>query len=390
MSQLIQLFNSEKKIVFFCGHGCKGAVNVVEELAGKLNAPIVYSFRGKIFFDRENSPFAVGMNGLLGNKSGYDACNEAELLVLLGTDFPYSEFLPENKTIVQIDEKPERIGRRAHVDYGYAGDIKDTLTALLPFIESKSDDSFLKKMKKIYNDDEKRFSDYAEKKGYPSKINPEYIATLIDHYSSENAVYTVDTGMTAVWAARFIRAKGSRYLTGSFNHGSMANALPMAIGAAASTTDRQVIAMSGDGGLSMLLGELAVIMQYQYPVKIFVFNNHSLGMVKLEMEVAGYVDWQTDMINPPFDKIAELMNIKGIELKDPEKAEDVIRETFEHEGPVLVNVYTDPDTLAMPPHVTFEQMKGFAASLVKKIGMGKFDEVKNSVKAGISQIGEVL
>lgn len=196
--------------------------------------------------------------------------------------------------------------------------------------------------------------------------------------------------MTAVWAARFIRAKGNRYLTGSFNHGSMANALPMAIGAAASTTDRQIIAMSGDGGLSMLLGELAVIMQYQYPVKIFVFNNHSLGMVKLEMEVAGYVDWQTDMINPPFDKIAELMNIKGIELKDPEKAEDVIRETFEHKGPVLVNIYTDPDTLAMPPHVTFEQMKGFAASLVKKIGMGKFDEVKNSVKAGISQIGEII
>ena len=390
MSQLKQLLNSEKRIVFFCGHGCKGAVNEVEEMAGKLNAPIVYSFRGKIFFDRENSPFAVGMNGLLGNKSGYEACNEAEVLVLLGTDFPYSEFLPENKTIIQIDEKPERIGRRAHVDYGYAGDIKDTLTALLPLIESRSDDSFLRKMKKIYNDDEKRFSDYAEKKGAAAKINPEYIATLINHYSSENAVYTVDTGMTAVWAARFIRAKGSRYLTGSFNHGSMANALPMAIGAAASTTDRQVIAMSGDGGLSMLLGELAVIMQYQYPVKIFVFNNHSLGMVKLEMEVAGYVDWQTDMINPPFDKIAELMNIKGIELKDPEKAEEVIRETFEHKGPVLVNIYTDPNTLAMPPHVTFEQMKGFATSLVKKIGMGKFDEVKNSVKAGIDQIGEVL
>ncbi|MCX8525593.1 thiamine pyrophosphate-binding protein [Chryseobacterium formosus] len=390
MSQLIQLLNSDKKIAFFCGHGCKDAVKEVEELAGKLNAPIVYSFRGKIFFDRENSAYSVGMNGLLGNKSGYETCNEAEILLLLGTDFPYSEFLPADKVIIQIDEKPERIGRRAHVDYGFAGDIKDTVLALLPYIKSRSDDSFLKKMKKIYLDDEKRFTDYAEKKGTLSKINPEYIATLIDHYSSENAIYTVDTGMTAVWAARFIRAKGNRYLTGSFNHGSMANALPMAIGAAAASPDRQVIAMSGDGGLSMLLGDLAVVMQYQFPIKIFVFNNHSLGMVKLEMEVAGYVDWQTDMINPPFDKIAELMNIKGLELKDPEKAESVIREAFTHEGPVLVNIYTDPDTLAMPPHITFEQMKGFATSLAKKIGMGKFEDVKNSVKAGINQIGEVL
>lgn len=386
MSTLIELLNSNKKITLFCGHGCKGAVKEVEELAEKIKSPIAYSFRGKIFFDREDSPYAVGMNGLLGNKAGYDACNETELLVLLGTDFPYSEFLPEKTTIIQIDEKPERIGRRAHVDYGFAGDIKNTISALLPYINEHEDDSFLIKMKKIYRDDEKKFSDYSAKKGTPSKINPEYIATLIDHYSSDNAIYTVDTGMTAVWAARFIRAKGNRYLTGSFNHGSMANALPMAIGASASQPKRQVIAMSGDGGLSMLLGDLAVIMQYQYPVKIFVFNNHSLGMVKLEMEVAGYVDWQTDMVNPPFEKIAELMNIKGLELKDPEMAESVIKEALEYNGPVLVNIYTDPDTLAMPPHITLEQMKGFATSIVKKIGMGKFEEVKNSVKAGFNQI----
>ena len=390
MSSLIELLNSEKKIALFCGHGCKNAVKKVEELAGKIKAPIIYSFRGKIFFDRENSPYAVGMNGLLGNKSGYEACHEADILVMLGTDFPYSEFLPPKKVIIQIDEKPERIGRRARVDFGFAGDIKDTISAALPQIKERDDESFLKKMKKIYQDDEKRFSDYADKKGSISKINPEYIATLIDHYSTDNAIYTVDTGMTAVWAARFIRAKGNRYLTGSFNHGSMANALPMAIGAAASSPHRQVVAMSGDGGLSMLLGDLAVIMQYQYPVKIFVFNNHSLGMVKLEMEVAGYVDWQTDMVNPPFEKIAELMNIKGMELKDPEQAEMVIKEAFDHNGPVLVNIYTNPDTLAMPPHITLEQMKGFATSIAKKIGMGRFEDVKNSVKAGIDQIGEIL
>lgn len=390
LSELAQVINSNKKVTFYCGHGCKNAIPEIEALASKAHAPIAYSFRGKIFFDRADSPYSVGMNGLLGNKSGYDACNDCDVLVMWGTDFPYSEFLPKKKTIIQIDEKPERIGRRAHVDYGYAGDIKDTAVALLSKLEQKSDDSFLKSMKKIYSHDEKHFSDFATKKGTFGKIEPEYVATLIDHLSADNAVYMVDTGMTSVWAARFIRAKGTRYLTGSFNHGSMANALPMSIGAAASCKDRQIVAMCGDGGLSMLLGDLAVIMQYQYPVKIFVFNNHSLGMVKLEMEVQGYVDWQTDMVNPPFDKIAELMNIKGLELKDPEQAETVLKQAFETPGPVLVNIYTNPDTLAMPPHITFEQMKGFATSLMKKVALGQFDQVKSAVKTGMGHIDEIL
>jgi len=390
LAELASVINSHQKITFYCGHGCRNAVPEIEALAAKIHAPIAYSFRGKIFFDRADSPYAVGMNGLLGNKSGYDACNNCDVLVMWGTDFPYSEFLPKKNKISQIDEKPERIGRRAHVDYGYAGDIKDTASALLSGIEQKTDDSFLKSLKKVYKHDEKHFADFSSKKGTTGKIEPEYIATLIDHFSSDNAVYMVDTGMTSVWAARFIRAKGTRYLTGSFNHGSMANALPMSIGAAASSKDRQIVAMCGDGGLSMLLGDLAVIMQYQYPVKIFVFNNHSLGMVKLEMEVQGYVDWQTDMVNPAFDKIAELMNIRGLELKDPEQAEVVLKEAFETPGPVLVNIYTNPDTLAMPPHITFEQMKGFATSLMKKVGLGQFDQVKSAVKTGLGHIDEIL
>ncbi|WP_437918061.1 thiamine pyrophosphate-dependent enzyme [Sphingobacterium sp. LRF_L2] len=390
LAEFAHIINSNKKIAFYCGHGCKDAVKEIELIAEKINAPIAYSFRGKIFFDSVESPFAVGMNGLLGNKSGYETCNEADVLILWGTDFPYSEFLPQKNIIIQIDRSPQRIGRRAHVDYGYAGDVRETAVALLPKLEIKSDNGFLKKMKELYAKDETAFHDFGDKKGAHGRIEPEYIATLIDHYSSDDAIYTVDTGMTSVWAARFIRAKGLRYLTGSFNHGSMANALPMAIGAAAAKSGRQVVAMCGDGGLSMLLGDLAVIMQYQYPVKIFVFNNHSLAMVKLEMEVAGYVDWQTDMVNPPFDRIAELMNIKGVELKDPNQAEAVISQAFEHEGPVLVNIYTNPDTLAMPPHITFEQMKGFATSLVKKVGMGRFSEVKEAVKTGIGHIGDIL
>lgn len=389
LDKLAGLLNSHKKITLYCGHGCRDAVAEVEQLAALLHAPIAYSFRGKIFFDRDNSEFAVGMNGLLGNRSGYDACVKSEVLVLLGTDFPYSEFLPSKNIIIQIDEKPDRIGRRAKVDHGFAGDIKDTILALLPKIEKHENRDFLDKLREIYKKHDKSLEDLSKHIGSENHIEPEFVAKLIDKYAADDAVFTVDTGMTAVWAARFIKGKRNRYLTGSFNHGSMANALPMAIGASAST-DRQTVALCGDGGLSMLLGDLAVVMQYQYPMKIFVFNNRSLGMVKLEMEVAGLVDWQTDMINPAFDKIAELMNIKGIELKNPADAENVIREAFEHNGPVLVNIYTNPNTLAMPPHITLDQMTGFTTSILKKIGLGKFGAVKDSIESGIDQIDDIL
>lgn len=390
IDELSKLLNENKKVTLFCGHGCKNAVAEVEALAEKLKAPIAYSFRGKIFFDKDESPYTVGMNGLLGNTSGYEACTKSDVLLLLGTDFPYAEFLPQKSTIIQIDEKPERIGRRAKVAHGYAGDIKDTLEALLPKVEQKDDDSFLQKMKKQFAEDEKNYEEYADKEGKELKVEPEFIARLINDIAADDAIFTVDTGMTSVWAARFIRAKRNRYLTGSFNHGSMANAMPMAIGAAASSGKRQIVALCGDGGLSMLLGDLAVIMQYQWPIKIIVFNNRSLGMVKLEMEVAGFVDWQTDMVNPAFDKIAELMDIKGFEIKSPENAEAVLKEAFAHNGPALVNIYTNPNSLAMPPKVSFDMVKGFTTSILKKIGLGKFGEVKQTIESGLGHIDEVI
>ena len=389
IEKLAEILNKGEKITLYCGHGCKDAIEEVETLASILKAPVTYSFRGKIFFDRENNDFACGMNGLLGNKSGYQACVDSDILILLGTDFPYSEFLPEKNTIIQIDEKPSRIGRRAKVDYGFAGDIKDTILALLPHLDQHEDDAFLKKTRVTFLKHDETLEELSKNKGKANNIEPEYIAKLIDKYSADDAVFTVDTGMTAVWAARFIKGKTNRYLTGSFNHGSMANALPMAIGAAASTK-RETVALCGDGGISMLLGDLAVVMQYQFPLKIFVFNNRELGMVKLEMEVAGYVYWQTEMINPPFDKIAELMNIKGIELRNPEDADRVIAEAFSTNGPVLVNIYTNPNTLAMPPHITVDQMKGFTTSILKKIGLGKFGAVKSSIQSGFDQIDEIL
>jgi pyruvate dehydrogenase (quinone) len=385
IKELAEIINNHKKIALYCGYGAKDAVKEVELLAEKLNATIAYSFRGKIFFDKPESQYTVGMNGLLGNPSGFKSLEKADVVLMLGTDFPYAEFMPKDNIIVQIDKRAEIIGRRAKVDYGYQGDIKDTLEVLLPFLNVKKDKDFLEKMHALYVEEEKKY-EKPKDDAKENKLNPEDAAVLINKYASDDAIFTVDTGMTCVWAARLIKASKNRYLTGSFNHGSMANALPMAIGAAASDKNRQVIAMCGDGGLSMLLGDLATVMQYQYPIKIFVFNNRSLGMVKLEMEVSGYIDWQTNMINPPFDKIAELMNIKGIEVKNYQDLEPKIKEAMEHNGPVLVNIYTDSDTLAMPPKITFEQMRGFATTMVKKIGLGKFNEVENMVKAGIDTL----
>lgn len=390
LDQLAEVLNTHKKITLFCGIGCKDAVKETLAFAKLLKAPVAYSFRGKIFFDTEDNDHAVGMNGLLGNPSGYTACEKSEVLVLLGTDFPYTEFLPQKNIIVQIDNKPARIGRRAKVDHGYAGDIRDTLRALIPKLKGNNDDTFLKEMREEYFTSEEHLEDFAKKQGDFNEIQPEYIAEIINELADDDAIFTVDTGMTSVWAARFIKGKKGRYLTGSFNHGSMANAMPMAIGAAASQKNRQVVALCGDGGLSMLMGDLATIMQYQFPIKIIVFNNRSLGMVKLEMEVEGYVNWQTEMVNPPFDKIAELMNIRGFELKEPSKSESTLKAFFEHEGPALINIYTDPNALAMPPHIEISQMKGFFVSMMKKAGLGRFKEIGDTISSNAGHLNEIL
>ena len=384
---LANLLNADQKITLYCGHGCRYAVEEVEQLAEKLKAPIAFSFRGKIFFDKENSSYTAGMNGLLGNPAGFDACNDADILILLGTDFPYAEFLPHGKTIIQIDQDTQKIGRRAMVTHAFAGDIRDTLAALLPKINTKNESDFIKKINEKYQKDQQKIHpENPTLESVDDHVNPEAAAVLINELASDNAIFTVDTGMTCVWAARLLKSKNGRYLTGSFNHGSMANALPMAIGAAASTPERQVVAMCGDGGISMLLGDLATIMQYQWPIKIIVFNNRSLGMVKLEMEVAGLVDWQTDMVNPPFEKIAELMHIKGIAIHNGSQLEAGLREAFSHEGPVLVNIYTDPNTLAMPPKITIEQMKGFATTVAKKVLEGEIDDASDMIKAGFKTL----
>ncbi len=386
IAELADLINKNEKISLFCGLGAKDAVEEVEELARKLKAPISYTFRGKIFFDKEDSPYTVGMNGLLGNPAGYHASHDADVMLMLGSDFPYTDFLPTDNTIVQIDTKANKIGRRAKVDYAYEGDLKDTLKALLPFIKEKEDDTFLAKHKQTFLKDLESYEASSDDISKEDHVSPEAAAHIINRLATDDAIFTVDTGMSSVWAARIIKAKKNRYLTGSFNHGSMANAMPMAIGAALAQKDRQVIAMCGDGGISMLMGDLATIMQYNLPIKIIVFNNRSLGMVKLEMEVAGYIDWNTDMVNPPFHKIAELMNMKGIAIHTNSELESGLKEAFDYDGPVLVNIFTDPEVLAMPPKVTFDQMKGFAESFARKVFTGRIGSAGEMVKAGFDAI----
>lgn len=389
LQQLAVLVSEHKKITIFCGIGAAEAHDEVVQLSQLLNATVGYSFRAKMDIQYDN-PNEVGMTGLLGLPSAYNSMHQSDLLLLLGTDFPYTPFMPTDCKIVQIDTKPERIGRRARVDVGLCGDIKDTLTALLPLITQTTDDSFLKDQLAFYAEVKDNMKTYVDDAGTKDKIHPEHIASILDELAKEDTIFTVDTGMSCVWGARYISATGKRKMIGSFNHGSMANAMPQAIGAALACPGRQVIALCGDGGLSMLLGDLATITQYNLPIKIIVFNNRSLGMVKLEMEVAGLPDWQTDMHNPDFAMVAQAMGMKGITVKDPADAKQALREALMFNGPVLVNVFTDPNALAMPPKIEFKQVKGMALSMTKLMLNGEMDEVLNTVKSNYKHYKDLL
>ena len=389
LAQLADMLNKHTRITLFCGIGCRGAHEEVIALSEKLNAPVVYTFKGKMEVQYEN-PYEVGMTGLLGMPSGYYSMHEAEVLLMLGTDFPYSAFLPDDIKIAQIDIKPERLGRRAKVDIGLCGDVKLSIQSLLRMLNPKTDDSFLLKQLKRYEGVKKALAAYTEDKGDVNKIHPEYVMSEIDKLSSDDAVFTVDTGMTCVWGARYLQATGKRHMLGSFNHGSMANALPQAIGAALAYPDRQVVALCGDGGLSMTLGDLETVVQYKLPIKIIVFNNRSLGMVKLEMEVDGLPDWQTNMLNPDFAQVAEAMGMTGFNVSDPEEVLTTLLNAFELNGPVLVNIMTDPNALAMPPKIEFGQMVGFAQSMYKLLINGRSQEVIDTINSNFKHIREVF
>lgn len=389
LQKLADLINSSGKITIYCGIGAKQAHDEVVQLASVIKAPVAYSFKAKMAIQYDN-PYEIGMTGLLGFHSAFISMHDSELLLLLGTDFPYESFMPGDCRIAQVDIRPERIGRRAKVELGMAGDVKDTLQALLPLIQKKTDDDFLHRQLKIYEELKEGMKNITAQKGGIGTIAPEYVAATIDRLANRDAIFTVDTGMCCVWGARYLQASGQREMLGSFNHGSMANAMPMAIGAALARPEQQVVALCGDGGISMLLGDLATIVQYKLPVKLIVFDNRALGMVKLEMEVAGLPDWQTAMYNPDFAAVAKAMGMESFSVDDPEKVEETLKAAFAAEGPVLVSIKTDPNALAMPPKIEFAQMKGFAVAMAKLILSGRGEEVIQTAKSNIKHLWNVI
>ena len=379
---LASLLNESSKITILGGAGCAGAHTELIQLAAKLNAPIVHALRGKEFIEYDN-PYDVGMTGLLGFSSGYHAMMACEVLLVLGTDFPYQQFYPKDATIVQIDIRGEQLGRRTKVDYGYVGDTKATLRALLPRLEQSKDDGHLKAALEHYKKARKGLDDLATDGSGRTPIHPQYVVRVLDELATDDTIFTCDVGTPTIWAARYLTMNGKRRLLGSFNHGSMANALPQAIGAQVNDPERQVISLSGDGGLAMLLGDLLSLRQLDAPIKIIVFKNDSLVFVELEMKAAGILDYGTDLKNPNFAKLAEAAGLLGLTAETPDQVRPMIVQALEHDGPALVEVLVSRQELSMPPTITFEQAKGFGLFALKAVLSGRGDEIVDLVNVNL-------
>jgi len=385
LAGLAELINTSKKVVLFCGIGCADSHAEVIALAETLKSPVGHSYRGKPFVEYEN-PFDVGMSGLLGFGAAYQAMHECDLLLLLGTDFPYSKFLPSKPKIAQVDVRVENLGRRSKLDLGLWGDVGETIRALLPMVEAKTDRSFLDAMLGKTKEARRRLNVYVDHAGKRTPMHPEPVAAALSEIAEHDAIFTADTGMCNVWSSRYIHATKDRRLIGSFTHGSMANALPQAIGAQCCYPDRQVIAMCGDGGLAMLMGDLLTLTQHNLPIKIVVFNNSALGMVKLEMEVAGLPDYQTDLKNPNFAKLAEAIGIMGVRIENPADVSTGLKKALQHSGPALIDVVTDPNVVSLPSHIAPEMVLGFGLAMGKLVLSGHIDEVVDTIETNIRHI----
>jgi pyruvate dehydrogenase (quinone) len=385
---LAELINSSEDIGIYAGIGCADARTEVIELAHILKAPMAYTLKAKMALEYDN-PYAMGLTGLLGSKAGARAVTGGQLLLMLGSDFPWKEFLDSSVKIVQIDTKPERLGRRVALHMGLCGDIGPTLRMLLPFIIPKTDERFLNTCLDDYADVAEDHRVHAADPGEENLIQPEFVAAMIDRLADDDAIFTVDTGMSTVWAARYLHGTGKRTLMGSFSHGSMANAMPQSIGAALHSPERQIIAFCGDGGISMLMGDLMTIAQYKLPIKLIIFNNRSLGMVELEMQVAGLPDWQTKMINPDFAMVAEACGIRGYSVADPVKLEETLKKALWHDGPVLMNIFTNPHAPTLPPHTSVGVMSRYIQSQAKLALNGRMDEVWEAFRTNIKYIRDL-
>jgi pyruvate dehydrogenase (quinone) len=378
------ILNSGSRVTILGGAGVAGAHNALIQAASTLNAPIVHALRGKEHIEYDN-PFDVGMTGLLGFASGYKAIKEADALLMLGTDFPYQQFYPDAAKIIQVDIRGRHLGRRTPLDLGLVGSVKDTLDALQPLLVQKRDREHLDRSRRHYQRTRKTLDSLAVNDRDRTPIRPEFVAGLVNRIAAADAVFTADVGSPVVWAARYLSMNGRRRLIGSFNHGTMANALPHAIGAQTADRRRQVVALAGDGGLTMLFGELLTLLQNHLPVKVVVFNNSSLNFVELEMKAAGFVNFGTELRNPNFAAVAESMGMLGRRVENPGDLEPAITDAFAHDGPAVIDVVTARQELSIPPAITLEQAKGFSLYAIRTILAGRADELLDLVTTNVAR-----
>ena len=382
IEQLAKVLNGSNKVTILGGAGCAGAHDELMAVAGKLNAPIVHALRGKEFIEYDN-PFDVGMTGLIGFSSGYFAMMDCDTLLMVGTDFPYRDFFPKQATIVQIDIRGEQLGRRTKVDYGLVGDTKVTLQRLLPSLKQNADDKHLRRSLDHYRKARKALDDLATEGKEPRGSHPQFVASVINDLAREDAIFSCDVGTPTIWASRYLTMNGKRRLLGSFIHGSMASAMPQAIGAQLAAQDRQVVALSGDGGISMLLGDLLTLHQLNLPVKIVVFRNDSLSFVELEMKANGFLDFGVELKNPDFAALAESAGILGLKAETAQDVEPMLRKAFNYDGPALVEAFVHRQELSMPPTITAAQASGFGLFMLKAVLSGRGDEIVDLAKVNL-------
>ena len=382
VASLVNLLNSSQKIALMCGAGCAGLHDEVIELAARLKAPIIHSLRGKEHIEYDN-PYDVGMTGLVGFASGYAAMKECDALLLLGTDFPYRQFYPENARIAQIDVRPEALGNRCPLEVGILGDVGSTLRLLMPHIEEKADRKFLDSAISHYGKARRDLDELAVPDPKSTTIHPQYLTRLVSDLAAEDAIFTCDVGTPIAWTARYLKMNGKRRLVGSFNHGSMANALLHSIGAQSAYPERQVISMSGDGGFTMMMGDFITLVQMGLPVKVIVLNNGTLGFVEMEMKAGGFLDVGCDLKNPNFALMAEAMGIRGIRVEKPQDLEASLRKALAHDGPVLVDVVSARQELVMPPKTTLGEAFNFGVFMMTAVLDGRANQLVDLAKANL-------
>ncbi|MDP1614466.1 MAG: ubiquinone-dependent pyruvate dehydrogenase [Methylococcales bacterium] len=382
LKQMATLLNASERTTLLCGHGCAGAHALLLQLGDKLKSPMVHALRGKEHVEYDN-PYDVGMTGFVGFSSGYYAMEDCDTLLMLGTNFPYRQFYPSHAKVIQVDIAGEVIGRRCSVDLGVVGDVKETLHALLPLLKKRNNTEFLDKAVKHYHKSRKQLDDLATGTPGSKLIHPQYLAKLVSETAKPDTIFTADVGTPTVWAARYLKMNGKRRLLGSFNHGTMANALSQSIGAQATCPDRQVVALCGDGGFTMLMGDFITLAQSKLPIKIIIFNNGVLDFVELEMKASGFLNFGTELQNPDFAAMANAMGIYGKRVTDPGELSGVLRDAFAHPGPALIDVVTNRLELIMPPAIKAAQIEGFSLYTIKAIIDGRGAEIFELAKTNL-------